>query len=311
MEFITPAEETVADVSKMAGEPLPRGYNFWEKVVAYVDLTKPRITLMVVFSSLAGFALGSSSPIDRVQLFHLAFGIAMLSSGISTLNQYWERSTDALMDRTKDRPLPSGRLMPHHALLFGVAVAVISEFYLAWFVNPLTAVCGSIALASYLFLYTPLKTRSRWCTFIGAFPGAMPPLLGWAAARNEIGVEALVLFAILFFWQFPHFHAIAVLYRAEYGRAGIRMLPVVDPDGRSTVRQIIGATIALILTSLLPTYLNFSGWWYFAGAAILGGAFFLIGLIAARSLTHERSSLLLKASVLYLPLLLGLMVFNS
>ena len=310
MEVITPVEETAAQVSRAAARPLASESKLGERLAAYLALTKPRITVLVVFSSLAGFALGSASPINWHSLFHVALGIALLSSGISTLNQYWERGLDALMIRTKARPLPAGKLAPAQALWFGVALSVAAELYLARFVNPLTAVCGLLALASYLFLYTPLKTRSRWCTLIGAFPGALPPLLGWAAARNEIGIEAVVLFAILFFWQFPHFHAIAVLYRDDYDRAGIRMLPVVEPDGRSTARQIIGCTLALVLISLLPTYLNLAGWWYFAGAIGLGASFFYSSLFAARNLTRERSSILLRASVLYLPLLLGLMVLN-
>jgi protoheme IX farnesyltransferase len=165
-------------------------------------------------------------------------------------------------------------------------------------------------LGSYLFLYTPLKTRTRWCTFIGAFPGALPPVLGWAAARNELGVEAAVLFGIMFLWQFPHFHAIATMYREEYARAGIRMLPVVEPDGRSTARQIVGCALALALVSLLPTLLHFSGWIYLAGAVILGTWFLRASVVAARQMTREQSRRLLKASVLYLPLLLGLMVLN-
>jgi protoheme IX farnesyltransferase len=203
-----------------------------------------------------------------------------------------------------------GKLTAPGALAFGVAISVVAEIHLVWFVNPLTALLGLVALGSYLFLYTPLKTRTRWCTFIGAFPGALPPVLGWAAARNELGVEAAVLFGIMFLWQFPHFHAIATMYREEYARAGIRMLPVVEPDGRSTARQIVGCALALALVSLLPTLLHFSGWIYLAGAVILGTWFLRASVVAARQMTREQSRRLLKASVLYLPLLLGLMVLN-
>jgi protoheme IX farnesyltransferase len=281
-----------------------------EKLAAYVDLTKPRITVLVVLSALAGFALGSPSSINWIQLLHTAAGIALLSSGIGALNQYWERDLDALMQRTKRRPLPMGKLTAPGALAFGVAISVVAEIHLVWFVNPLTALLGLVALGSYLVLYTPLKTRTSWCTFIGAFPGALPPVLGWAAARNELGVEAAVLFGIMFLWQFPHFHAIATMYREEYARAGIRMLPVVEPDGRSTARQIVGCALALALVSLLPTLLHFSGWIYLAGAAILGMWFLRASVVAARQMTREQSRRLLKASVLYLPLLLGLMVLN-
>jgi protoheme IX farnesyltransferase len=304
MELITPAGEAAAAVS-----PAKAG-SIGEKIAPYLDLTKPRITFLVVLSALAGFALGSPKPIDWLLLFHTAVGIALLSSGIGTLNQYWERDLDALMKRTKIRPLPSGKLSPRIALWFGVAISVAAEGYLLLFVNPLTAFWGFVALTSYLFLYTPLKTRTHWCTFIGAFPGALPPLLGWTAARNEMGIEALVLFGIMFLWQFPHFHAIATMYREDYSGAGIRMLPVVEPDGRSTARQIVGYTSALVLVSLLPTYFKFSGWIYLAGAIALGSAFLYVSIVAANKMTRERSKLLLKASVIYLPLLLGLMVLN-
>jgi protoheme IX farnesyltransferase len=281
-----------------------------EVITAYVELTKPRITFLVVLSALAGFALGSPSSINWIPLFHTAIGIALLSSGISTLNQYWERDLDALMQRTKRRPLPAGKLPASNALAFGITISLLAEIYLSWFVNPLTAIWGLAALASYLFLYTPLKTRTHWCTFIGAFPGALPPLLGWTAARNEVGVEAIVLFGIMFLWQFPHFHAIATMCREDYARAGIRMLAVIEPDGKSTARQIIGYTILLVPVSLLPTLLNFSGWIYLAGAAILGAWFLHASVATAKEMTCEQSRRLLKASVLYLPLLLGLMVLN-
>jgi protoheme IX farnesyltransferase len=307
MEIVTPAADRAARQAEIAVESSP---GLGARLAAFLDLTKPRITFLVVLSAMAGFALGSGPAIDWLQFLHTAFGIALLSSGIGTLNQYLERDLDALMQRTKIRPLPTGKLSPSAALLFGIGISVVAEIYLAYFVNPLTAAWGFAALASYLFLYTPLKTRTRWCTFIGAFPGALPPLLGWAAARNEVGREAIVLFAIVFFWQFPHFHAISTMYREEYGRAGIRMLPVVQPDGRSTSREIVGYAAALLPISLLPTLLHFSGWIYFGGAAILGAWFLHASITTARQLSREQARKLLKASVLYLPLLLGLMVLN-
>ncbi|MBO0723181.1 MAG: heme o synthase [Blastocatellia bacterium] len=310
MELITPADAAAAPSTGVGAELLPKRPGLGERLSAYLDLTKPRITVLVVLSAIAGFALGSSSPIDWIALAHTAFGVALLSSGIGTLNQYLERQLDALMQRTKNRPLPQGKLPARHALWFGLAIALIAELYLAYFVNPLAAACGLAALSSYLFLYTPLKTRSHWCTFVGAFPGAMPAVLGIAAARNQFGLEALVLFAIMFFWQFPHFHAIALMCRNDYARAGIRMLPVVEPDGRSTARQIVGYTLALVLVSLLPAYFKFSGMIYLAGAILFGAAFLYVSLLTARKMTHDNSRLLLKASVLYLPLLLGLMVLN-
>ncbi len=279
--------------------------------VAYLNLTKPRITLMVVLSALAGFVLASESPLDWGRFGHLTLGIAILSSGIGALNQYWERDLDKLMHRTMIRPLPKGQITPYRALIFGIVLATVAEAYLAWFVNPLTAFWGLVALGSYLFIYTPLKTRTHWCTFIGAIPGALPPLLGWAAATNHVGVEAGVLFAIMFFWQFPHFHAIATMYREDYARAGIRMLPVVETDGRSTARQIVFYSAALLPISLLPTFLHFSGKIYLGGALILGLYFLSASIRTARIMSRDEARRLLKVSVLYLPLLLALMVLNS
>jgi protoheme IX farnesyltransferase len=280
------------------------------RLAAYVDLTKPRITFLVTLSALAGFCLASRAGIDYVGLFHTAFGIALLASGIASLNQYVERDLDALMRRTQMRPLPTGKLSPRQALYFGLAVSVLAELYLAVFLNPLTAAWGLVALGSYLFVYTPLKTRTTLCTFIGAFPGALPPLLGWTAARNEVGIEALVLFGILFLWQFPHFHAIASLYRDDYERAGIRMLPVVEPSGRATARQIVLYTLALVPVSLLPTLLKLSGMVYFGGALALGLLFLYVGISAARTKSKAGARQLLRASVIYLPLLLALMILS-
>lgn len=314
MEVLTSAGSAAAHsrLSVESGElrssspPLTSG----EKFAAYFDLTKPRITFLVVLSALAGFALASPSPINWLLFLHTTLGVALLSSGISTLNQYWERNLDGLMERTKSRPLPMGKMSPRGALAFGIAISLVAEIYLAWLVNPLTAAWGFVALASYLFLYTPLKTRTHWCTFIGAFPGALPPLLGWAAVRNEVGIEAWVLFGIMFFWQFPHFHAIATMYREDYGRASIRMLPVIEPDGKSTARQIVGYTIALVAISVLPTLLGFSGWVYLAGAVVFGAWFLHASLKTAKEMTRDQARQLLKVSVIYLPLLFGLMVFS-
>ena len=310
MEVITAADPSASPSPEVAVKAPPRSSSFNGRLAAYLELTKPRITSLVVLSGLAGFALGSSTPIDWIRLLHTAVGMTMLSGGINALNQYWERDLDALMLRTKLRPLPAGKLPPSGAIVFGVAVSLIAEAYLAWFLNPLTAFWGLIALASYLFLYTPLKTRTHWCTFVGAFPGALPPLLGWAAARNEVGVEAATLFGIMFLWQFPHFHAIATIYREDYALAGIRMLPVIEPDGKATARQIVGYTIALLPVSLLPTFLHFSGWIYLAGAVVLGAWFLHASVAAARQPAHEQARRLLRVSVIYLPLLLGLMTLN-
>jgi protoheme IX farnesyltransferase len=237
-------------------------------------------------------------------------GIALLSSGIATLNQYIERDLDALMRRTADRPLPSGKLHPTEALVFGAGLTIVAEVYLALLVNPLTALLGLTVISGYLFAYTPLKTRTTLSTMVGAFPGAVPPLIGWAAARGEIGLEAWVLFAILFLWQFPHFLAIAWMYREDYRRAGILMLPVVEPEGRVTAQQIVVYTLLLLPVSLLPTLLGTSGKVYLFGAIVLGFLFLYSSVRAAISKSRQEAKRLLLASVIYLPLLFILMVVN-
>jgi protoheme IX farnesyltransferase len=255
--------------------------------------------------------MGSSAAIQVVGLVHTAVGITLLAAGIAALNQYLEREVDALMRRTQSRPLPTGRVSETRALVFGVTLSLAAEVYLAYFVNPLCALLGFVALGSYLFLYTPLKTRTTWCTFVGAFPGALPPLLGWAAARNGIGPEAWILCGILFLWQFPHFHAIASMYREDYKRAGIKMLPAVETDGRRTAAEIVLYSVALLVVSVLPVVINLSGKVYLAGALALGVAFLAVGIRTAREKTHTSARQLLKASVLYLPLLLLLMILDS
>ncbi|MDQ3685220.1 MAG: heme o synthase [Acidobacteriota bacterium] len=281
-----------------------------EKLTAYVELTKPRITLFIVLTAAAGFCLGTKGALDYALLAHTLVGVALLSSGIATLNQYMERDLDGRMRRTAARPLPSGKLQPFDALIFGVALTVLAEAYLAFLVNPLTALLGFAVIVGYLFCYTPLKTRTSLSTVVGAFPGAMPPLVGWAAANNAIGVEAWTLFAILFLWQFPHFLAIAWMYREDYARAGIVMLPVVEPEGLRTGQQIVIWALLLLPVSLMPTALGTSGAIYFCGAIVLGLLYIASSVVAAVSLSRRNARRVLLASVLYLPVLFGLMVFN-
>jgi protoheme IX farnesyltransferase len=280
------------------------------RVAAYVELTKPRITVLIVLTSAAGFCLGSRGAVNYVVFAHAMIGIALLSSGIATLNQFMERELDRLMRRTAERPLPSGRLLPFEALWFGLVLTATAELYLLLFVNVLTAALGLTVIAGYLFLYTPLKTRTTLSTAIGAFPGAMPPLIGWAAARGDVDIAAWVLFAILFLWQFPHFLAIAWMYREDYARAGIRMLPVVEPDGRVTGQQIITYALMLVPVSLLPAILGISGRVYLFAALVLGLLFLATSIRAAISKSNQHARQLLLASVLYLPLLFGVMVLN-
>jgi protoheme IX farnesyltransferase len=281
-----------------------------DRVAAYLELTKPRITFLIVLTAAAGFALASPGRVDYPAMLTAMVGIALLSSGIATLNQYMERDLDGLMRRTASRPLPSGKLLPWEALAFGAGLTVFAEIYLAVLVNPLSAVLGLTVISGYLFGYTPLKTRTSLSTFVGAFPGAVPPLIGWASARGTIGVEAWVLFAILFLWQFPHFLAIAWMYREDYTRAGILMLPVVEPDGRVTGQQIVLYTVMLLPVSLLPTLLGTAGKIYFVGAIVLGLAFLYFSLRAAFSKSRQAARQLLLASVIYLPLLFILMVLD-
>ena len=285
--------------------------SFRERVAAYAELTKPRITFLIVLTSAAGFALASRSGIDYVVMLRALLGIALLSSGIATLNQYAERDLDGLMRRTANRPLPSGKLAPWEALAFGSGITILAEIYLLVLVNPLSALLGLTVIAGYLFAYTPLKTRTSLSTLVGAFPGAVPPLIGWSAARGTVSLESWVLFAILFLWQFPHFLAIAWMYREDYGRAGILMLPVVQPDGKVTAQQIVVYTLMLLPVSLLPTVMGMSGQIYFIGAIVLGLLFLYSSLRAALSMSRQHARRLLLASVLYLPLLFILMVLNS
>jgi protoheme IX farnesyltransferase len=282
-----------------------------ERVNAYIELTKPRITFLIVLTSAAGFGLASRSGVDYLALVSALFGIALLSSGIATLNQYVERDLDGLMRRTANRPLPTGKLAPWEALAFGAGLTIVAEIYLLVLVNPLSALLGLTVIAGYLFGYTPLKTRSSLSTVVGAFPGAVPPLIGWTAATGTLSVEAWVLFAILFLWQFPHSLAIAWMYREDYSRAGILMLPVVEPDGRVTAQQIVLYTLMLIPVSLLPTVLGVSGKVYFYGAIVLGLLFLYSSVRAAFSMSRQQARQLLLASVLYLPLLFLLMVVNK
>jgi len=305
-------EEFAIDLHSAAVATLERSQlSLRERMNAYVELTKPRITFLIALTSAAGFALASRGSINYVTLASALFGIALLSSGIATLNQYLERDLDALMRRTAGRPLPSGKLLPWEALAFGVGLTALAEIYLLVVVNPLSALLGLTVIAGYLFGYTPLKTRTSLSTLVGAFPGAVPPLIGWTAARGTLDLEGWVLFAILFLWQFPHFLAIAWMYREDYSRAGILMLPVVEPEGRVTAQQIVVYTIMLIPVSLLPAVLGMSGKVYLYGAIILGLAFLYSSILAAFSLSRQQARRLLLASVLYLPLLFILMVLDG
>ena len=277
----------------------------------FLALTRPRVVVMVLVTTLVGFYLASVGAPDYVRLVHTLVGIALSAGGTLALNQYLERDVDARMERTRLRPLPDGRLQPIEALGFGVAITGVGLLYLALSVNVLSAFVTAFSVGSYLFLYTPLKRKTSLCSVVGAVPGALPPVIGWGAARGELGLEAWILFGILFLWQIPHSLAIARLYRDDYARAGIRVLPVVEPDGRSTGRQIVTNCLALLAVGLLPTLIGLAGWVYFVGAIVLGLMFLGCGIALAISRSEASARLLLFASLVYLPAQLGLMALDK
>jgi len=276
----------------------------------YLALTKPRITWLILMSTGIGYFFGQHGALRPWLLLHTLLGTALLASGTATLNQWYERDADARMHRTEARPLPAGLVTPFKALLFGLALIVCGALELALGVNGIAAWIGLATVASYLLLYTPLKQRSWLSTTVGAFPGAMPPLIGFAAARGALTLDAWVLFAIVFLWQFPHFYSIAWMYREDYARAGIRMLPVVEPDGVSTARHILAFALLLVPVSLLPGFLHMTGGWYLAAALVLGAYFLRAAVRVARERTRPNARLVLKASVLYLPLLYAALVLD-
>ena len=281
------------------------------RVSDYAELTKPRITTLVVLTTWVAYIVASRGIVQPWQLLHTLFGTALVCGGTSALNQVWERDRDAMMRRTASRPLPAGRMPSGEALAFGVVVSMIGLFDLALFVNPLTAVVAGSTLIAYVFGYTPLKTRTWWSTSVGAIPGAAPPLIGWAAARGNLDLGAAALFAIQFIWQLPHFYAIAWMYREDYARAGFKMLSVLDPDGARTSRQIVAWAALLLPVSLLPVVVGANGWIYAVGAILLGTGFLVLALGMRKR--HEVSSArrVFLGSILYLPLLFGLMVLDT
>jgi protoheme IX farnesyltransferase len=278
---------------------------------AYLTLTKPDVSLLVLMTTGAGFYMGARGPVDWLRLAHTVFGTMLIAAGTAALNHYIERDSDRYMRRTAARPLPSGVLKPNEALLFGVGLAIAGAADLWLAGGALASALGILTCLSYLLAYTPLKKRTVWATFVGAFPGAVPPMIGWAAATGSLDRGAWVLFAILFLWQFPHFHAIAWMYRDDYSRAGILMLPVVDRDGSRTFRQIILTSIALIGISLLPSLLGLTGALYFFGALAVSTGLLQVCLWAASTKSNARAKWLMHATVLHIPVLLGLMMYDK
>jgi len=281
----------------------------------YKLLVKPRITLMVVITAAIGFAVAGASPgtvlvASWLSLTGSLLGTALACMGASVFNQVWERETDALMPRTADRPVPAGRVGPGEAITLGIALSLGGVGLLALVANWLAAGLAAATVISYAFVYTPLKRVTWLATTIGALPGAAPPLIGAAAANGTLGAPAWLLFAILFLWQLPHFYAIAWLYRDDYARAGLQMLPVVDATGQSTFRQILISASLLLIVGVLPTPLGVAGWWYFAAAAIAGVSFLLLGLRLKTRPSAARARALFVASLIYLPLVMTMMVID-
>jgi protoheme IX farnesyltransferase len=283
------------------------------RLADYYELTKPRMNALVIITTMVGFYMASFGGIDWLGMFHALLGTALCAAGASALNHYAERDYDALMPRTRNRPLPTGRLYPAEALWFGVALSVLGGAYLLAFVNVLTALLGVFTILAYVFVYTPMKRRSTLNTVIGAVPGAVPPMMGWTAVTNDISLEAAALFGILFLWQMPHFLAIAIMYRKDYEAGGYKMLPSVDPTLSLTSRMIILYTVALIAVSVLPAALNpaLFGRFYAASAVVLGLGFLWFGILCAIYKTRLDARRLFFASIIYLPLVLGAMMFDK
>jgi protoheme IX farnesyltransferase len=281
---------------------------------AYVELTKPRIALMVVVTAAIGYFLaitqhGISGDVQQFLVSML--GIALAGGGASVLNQYIERDVDSKMERTKNRPLVTGVISPAVALYLGVFMALGGCFLLLFYVNMLAAFLVLQSTFLYVLVYTPMKRLTWWNTSVGAIPGAMPPLMGWAAATGGLDAGAWILFAVMYIWQHPHFFAIAWMYREDYERGGLKMLPVVKPDGKNMSVQVIGFSLLMIPVSLVPTFIDMSGWVYFVGALILGLGFLASGIVFVREKSRENARSLMRVSLIYLPLLLIIIAIDS
>jgi protoheme IX farnesyltransferase len=279
-------------------------------VADYLELTKPRITLMVVLTALVGFVMGARGGASGPALLTALLGVALVASGASALNMLLERDTDARMRRTRDRPLPASRLQPADVLWFGMALTVSGLLGLYFGSGPTAAAVAFVTWASYVFVYTPLKRRTSLSTLVGAVPGALPPVIGWAAARGSVDAAAFVLFAILFLWQIPHFLAIAWIYREDYARGGLPMLPVLDPEGHLTGRQAVSHSLALLFVSLAPAAAGMTGRVYLAGAVLLGMALTAVAVRAAIVRSTPAARALFLASIIYLPLLSALLLLD-
>ena len=274
----------------------------------YVALAKPRLNALVVASTAAGYLMAGGDTSDVVGVLCTILGTGLVAGGASAFNQVLERDTDALMRRTRLRPLPDGRVPSAEATIFAAALSTLGLAILAIGANPLSAAVALVTLASYAVVYTPLKRRTTFATVIGAIPGALPPVIGWAAGRGDLSAGAWVLFGIVFLWQLPHFLAIAWMYREDYARAGLQMLPVVEPDGRSTARQAVAYAAALVPVAMAPTLVGLSGPLYFAGAFVLSAGLMALAVLFGVDRSAHTARRLFYGSIVYLPVLWILMI---
>jgi heme o synthase len=303
-------ETTLAALGVAAG----KRHDFRQTLIDYWALTKPEVNFLIAIATFAGFCLAfptQAHPFPFLLLIHTVLGTLLVAGGTGTLNQYVERRYDAQMRRTARRPLAAGRLEPSAALRFGVLLSCAGGIYLAVAVNVLASLLAAVTLLTYLFLYTPLKRKTPFCTLVGALPGAMPPLIGWAGAAGRLSLEAWVLYAMLFLWQFPHFMAIAWMYREDYARAGYLVLPFGEQRGPFMARQSVAPALALILLSLIPILLGHAGPIYSVGALLLGSSFLHYAAKLAVHRSNAAAHRLLFASIIYLPLLFVLMVVDK
>ena len=277
----------------------------------YVELTKPRLTLLSVMTTLAGYYLGARGNLDLLPLFLTLAGTFLVGGGCAVLNMVIEIQEDGMMKRTSGRPLPSGKVTSREAVVLGIVLTIGGLLTLFFFANLLAVLLAAATFVSYVFLYTPLKRRTTLNTIVGAIPGALPPMIGWAAATGKLEIGALALFALIFFWQMPHFLALAWMYRKDYARAGYRMLPLIDPEGDATSRQILLYVAALLPVSLIPTLVGISGPVYFFGAVVLGLLFLWLSFRFAISRENRAAKSVFHFSLVYLPILLLAMAIDG
>ena len=308
METLTEAPE----LPEILAEPKAHPFEALRaRLTDYYELTKPRMNFLVVVTTMVGYYMAARGWGDWGRVVYTLVGTGLTAAGSSVLNQYAERDLDLLMRRTANRPLPGGRVRPADALFYGVLLSVAGLAILTFFVNPLTALLGAITLALYVFVYTPAKRRTTICTLIGAVPGAIPPMMGFTAVQGTVSLEAFVLFAILFFWQMPHFLAIAILYRDDYAKGGFQMLPVVDKGLNVTSRQIVLYSLSLVPVTLLPALLGMAGGVYFTAAVVLGIAFCGFSALCAKTKSRPDARQLFLASIIYLPALFAAMMLDK